>query len=114
MSGHVEGFFECGVTLTVGSRIGPLGYDEHRIALFMEALEQALLQVRFDDGVFSNNGHQVHDAVVWHVGPTLSSLQHHFSELRKGNPGDVGARADGPKGRNRRKREWADDKSNQQ
>ena len=90
MSGHVEGFFEAFVSLTIDSTKGPFAYDGHSIGQFMARLEEALQKVAFEDPVFKGETHAVKDAIVFHVGPTLSSLQYHVWEAAGRKPvGDI-------------------------
>ena len=108
MSGHVEGFFEAFVSLTISSSKGPFAYDGHKIAYFMAALEEALKKLEFDDPLpeFKGEKHEIRDAIVFHVGPTLSSLQYHLWEAGRGGPvGDV-AQQPGREPSTAPRREW--------
>ena len=89
MSGHVEGLFECFVSLTVGSTKGPLAYQGHTIKVFMDALQRALEDPKFTFTDRIGGKHRVHGATVFHVGPTIGTLQRHFADAASGRIGDV-------------------------
>ena len=89
MSGHVEAFSECFVSLSVGSTKGPFAYPNHTLGRFMAALEAALTNVEFRDPVLRRERHTVRAAKVFHVAPNIDYLRRQLVNAAQGGYGDI-------------------------